>query len=301
MAHLVTYVRLLDADAEGADWQEVAAIVLELDVAKDPKRAWRSWASHLARGKWMTESGAIATSCEAARRTKAAEHRSMGKMMGRKKPCPLKTNKTRDFLASAGGQGGIRTRGGCYTTHAFQACALNHSATCPFSAVGRSYSAVDRLGNGIFPRSTHLARVQAAIWGIDGGGSGLGVVAAGAGRRSNRARWIDLVVRRLLPFAGPRGPVVGSRHALARRHAERGSTPLVGRAMELDRPAGPDDSGAAGLPGARRSPALARQSQRGRWRAGLSGRLAAAAAPALSRRAFLRSAAWGPAPGGGRP
>jgi hypothetical protein len=30
-----------------------------------------------------------------------------------------------------GGQGGIRTRGGCYTTHAFQACALNHSATCP--------------------------------------------------------------------------------------------------------------------------------------------------------------------------
>ena len=87
-----------------------------------------------------------------------------------------------------------------------------------------------------------------------------------------------------------------SRHALARRHAERGSTPPVGRAMELDRPAGPDDPGAAGLPGARRSSALARQSQRRRWRAGLSGRLAAAAAPALSRRAFLRSAAWGLTP-----
>ena len=57
MAHLVTYLRLLDADAEGADWRAVAAIVLELDVAKDPKRARRSWASHLARGKWMTESG----------------------------------------------------------------------------------------------------------------------------------------------------------------------------------------------------------------------------------------------------
>jgi hypothetical protein len=42
MAHLVTYVRLLDADAEGADWREVAAIVLELDVAKDLKRARRS-------------------------------------------------------------------------------------------------------------------------------------------------------------------------------------------------------------------------------------------------------------------
>ena len=37
--------------------REVAAIVLELDVAKDPKRAMLSWASHLARGKWMTESG----------------------------------------------------------------------------------------------------------------------------------------------------------------------------------------------------------------------------------------------------
>jgi Uncharacterized conserved protein (DUF2285) len=56
MAHLVTYLRLLDADAEGADWREVAAIVLELDVAKDPERAKRSWASHLARAKWMTES-----------------------------------------------------------------------------------------------------------------------------------------------------------------------------------------------------------------------------------------------------
>src|SRR5882757_4095627 len=43
MAHLVTYLRLLDAEAEGADWREVAAIVLDLDVAKDPKRARRSW------------------------------------------------------------------------------------------------------------------------------------------------------------------------------------------------------------------------------------------------------------------
>ena len=57
MVHLVTYLRLLDADAEGADWREVATIVLELDVAKDPERARRSWASHLARAKWMTERG----------------------------------------------------------------------------------------------------------------------------------------------------------------------------------------------------------------------------------------------------
>ena len=41
MDHFVTYLRLLDADAEGADWREVAAIVLELDVAKlDQVPAW---------------------------------------------------------------------------------------------------------------------------------------------------------------------------------------------------------------------------------------------------------------------
>ena len=31
MSHLVTYLRLLDADAEGADWREVAKIVLNVD------------------------------------------------------------------------------------------------------------------------------------------------------------------------------------------------------------------------------------------------------------------------------
>lgn len=31
-----------------------------------------------------------------------------------------------------GGQGGIRTHGTLSRTHAFQACALNHSATCPW-------------------------------------------------------------------------------------------------------------------------------------------------------------------------
>ena len=56
-SHLATYLRLLDADEEGADWREVASIVLELDVAKVPERARRSWASHLARAGWMTETG----------------------------------------------------------------------------------------------------------------------------------------------------------------------------------------------------------------------------------------------------
>ena len=57
MDHLVTYLRLLDADADGADWREVASIVLNLDVEKDQGRAKRVWQSHLARAKWMTEIG----------------------------------------------------------------------------------------------------------------------------------------------------------------------------------------------------------------------------------------------------
>ena len=57
MDHLVIYLRLLDADADGADWREVASIVLNLDVEKDQGRAKRVWQSHLARAKWMTEIG----------------------------------------------------------------------------------------------------------------------------------------------------------------------------------------------------------------------------------------------------
>jgi hypothetical protein len=55
--HLVTYLRLLDADAEGADWREVANVVLHIDPDREPERAKRAWESHLARAKWMTESG----------------------------------------------------------------------------------------------------------------------------------------------------------------------------------------------------------------------------------------------------
>lgn len=55
--HLITYLRLLDADAEGADWREVASIVLRIDPDREPERAKRAWETHLARAKWMTESG----------------------------------------------------------------------------------------------------------------------------------------------------------------------------------------------------------------------------------------------------
>ena len=55
--HLVTYLRLLDAEAEGADWREVARIVLHIDPDREPDRARNAFESHLARAKWMTEHG----------------------------------------------------------------------------------------------------------------------------------------------------------------------------------------------------------------------------------------------------
>jgi Uncharacterized conserved protein (DUF2285) len=55
--HLVTYLRLLDADAEGADWRDVARIVLHLNPDQASDRARRAFESHLARAKWMTEHG----------------------------------------------------------------------------------------------------------------------------------------------------------------------------------------------------------------------------------------------------
>jgi hypothetical protein len=56
-AHLVTYSRLLDAEADGADWTEVARIVLRIDPTKEPARVRHAWESHLARARWMTEHG----------------------------------------------------------------------------------------------------------------------------------------------------------------------------------------------------------------------------------------------------
>ena len=53
----VTYLRLLDAKAEGADWKEVARIVLHRDPVTDESRARHCWESHLTRAKWMTKIG----------------------------------------------------------------------------------------------------------------------------------------------------------------------------------------------------------------------------------------------------
>ena len=55
--HIITYMRLLDADAAGADWRKVAKIVLHIDPDREPDRARHAFESHLARAKWMTEHG----------------------------------------------------------------------------------------------------------------------------------------------------------------------------------------------------------------------------------------------------
>jgi len=55
--HAVTYARLLDADADNADWREVARIVLQIDPTSEPDRARRAFESHLARAKWVARHG----------------------------------------------------------------------------------------------------------------------------------------------------------------------------------------------------------------------------------------------------
>jgi hypothetical protein len=55
--HLVTYLLLLDANADGVGWCNVSRIVLHVDAEREPNRARRAYDSHLAPAKWMTEVG----------------------------------------------------------------------------------------------------------------------------------------------------------------------------------------------------------------------------------------------------
>ena len=57
LTHKITYLRLLDAATEGADWREVARLVLELDPDDNPDRVRHIHDSHLARARWMTNQG----------------------------------------------------------------------------------------------------------------------------------------------------------------------------------------------------------------------------------------------------
>jgi hypothetical protein len=55
--HLITYLRLLDAEVDGADWRDVARIVLHINPEHESDRARRAFDSHLSRAKWITEHG----------------------------------------------------------------------------------------------------------------------------------------------------------------------------------------------------------------------------------------------------
>lgn len=55
--HLPTYLRLLDAADDGADWREAVRIIFGLDPIDEPDRARLVYDSHLARARWMTQTG----------------------------------------------------------------------------------------------------------------------------------------------------------------------------------------------------------------------------------------------------
>lgn len=56
-SHAAKYLRLLDAAAEGASWEEACRIVLGIDPHREPQRAASAHRSHLERARWLTEHG----------------------------------------------------------------------------------------------------------------------------------------------------------------------------------------------------------------------------------------------------
>lgn len=55
--HYVTYMRLLDASRDNANWVEVARIILHRDPVREEARTRRCWESHLARAQWLSKGG----------------------------------------------------------------------------------------------------------------------------------------------------------------------------------------------------------------------------------------------------
>lgn len=55
--HVIHYVILLDAERDSVPWEEVAREALQIDPVKEPGRARRTYETHLARAKWMANSG----------------------------------------------------------------------------------------------------------------------------------------------------------------------------------------------------------------------------------------------------
>ena len=55
--HAATYLRLLDAERAGAEWEEVCEVVLGFDPSDDPERAKTAYQSHLSRAQWLRDGG----------------------------------------------------------------------------------------------------------------------------------------------------------------------------------------------------------------------------------------------------
>ncbi|MEJ6395509.1 DUF2285 domain-containing protein [Gymnodinialimonas sp. 2305UL16-5] len=54
---LKKYLRLLDAEAEGADWKEIASLLLEFDVTADPDIARQIYMDELYAAHELAEDG----------------------------------------------------------------------------------------------------------------------------------------------------------------------------------------------------------------------------------------------------
>ena len=55
--HMKLYLRLLDAETDGADWREAVSVLFGIDPEREPERAQLVHRSHLARAHWMTKHG----------------------------------------------------------------------------------------------------------------------------------------------------------------------------------------------------------------------------------------------------
>lgn len=56
-AHLTTYLRLLDAEASGAAWEEAARLVLRADPGRARDAARLQYETHASRARWMAREG----------------------------------------------------------------------------------------------------------------------------------------------------------------------------------------------------------------------------------------------------
>ena len=56
-SHIDTYLRLLDAEADGVAWEAMASRVLGQDIGVDAAGAHQMLDSHLARARWLRDGG----------------------------------------------------------------------------------------------------------------------------------------------------------------------------------------------------------------------------------------------------